>query len=153
MIEDSVESFISQFKPYALELTLMPHVEGATLVECVVATKVLHFMERTNPYLSISGQQNVILNASSNALKPSLDTQKSFEVSALSQIKANGLVLERSARNVIVDVGVTLVVSLFDTDAEVTVGDWVSFESFAPMHGFVVYEPSQQIQYREEDSI
>ncbi len=153
MIEDSVESFILQYKPYAITAEIVASNEGNPLIECVVQTKVLHFLERTAPYLSAAGKRNIILNCSTEALSICSEPQKSFEVTGLSKLKARGLVLEQHGENLILDAGITFIVSSFTEPSSVAVGDWVEFECIAPIHGFVLSELGERPRYVEEDSI
>lgn len=153
MIEDSVESFILQYKPYAVSVEIVASIEGSPLIECSIQAKVLHFLERTGPYLSSAGKKMVILNVTVEHLSPSDEQHKSFEVLGLSRLKARGLVIEHQGINVIVDVGITLVVSCLQNAAEILVGDWVAFEGIAPIHGFVIAEFNQRPSFRDEDSL
>jgi hypothetical protein len=153
MIEESLESFVVQYKPYAVTADLLAKTEGSPLVECIIAKKVVHFMERTSPYLSTPGKHNVIINGIINALNPTEQKHKSFNSPSLSKVQATGLVLEHHGNNLVVDVGMTLVLSSFEGFSEIALGDWISFESLAPLHGFVLTKSAEQRNYRrpEED--
>ena len=152
VIEDSVESFIVQFRPFAAELELLPGIEGASLVACIANGKILHFLERTNPYFAHMGSANIILNPSASAIVAEASGPKQFEPLATSAIKAKGLVIERQLNALVIDAGIPFVVSSFGPVAEtIRSGDWVSFESIAPMHGFIL-QPEKKIQYRREEA-
>ena len=153
MIEDSVESFVLQFKPYAVPAELIAGSEGSPLIECVVQTKVLHFLERTGPYLSSAGKKNIILNCSALQLNPNSETEKAFEISGLSRLKVKGLILELFGNNLVVDAGLTLIVSCLSGQPNLSIGDWVQFESIAPIHGFVLSDSGERPRYVEEDGI
>jgi len=154
MIEESLENFITQYKPYAVNAELLGHTEGSPLIECVVQDKVLHFLERTGPYLSTPGKHNVILNPVIKTYSEATEPTKHFESNAISQLKATGLVLENQDKSLIVDVGVNIVLSSAEGFEGVATGDWISFESLAPIHGFVLPKlPSKNQQRSDEDSI
>ena len=149
-MEDSIESFIAQFKPYAATVQLLSKLEGSPLLECVAGQKVIHLLERTGPYSSRPGKAQVILNPMTDALYKTDQAEKSFSVTAISRLKAQGLVLERGENVVIIDAGIPLVVSLFNKSSEVHPGDYVSFESLPPVHGFIVPKEERRIYRRGE---
>jgi hypothetical protein len=149
-MEDSIESFIAQFKPYAATVQLLSKVEGSPLLECVAGQKVLHLLERTGPYTSRPGKAQVILNPMAESLQKTDLAEKSFTITAVSRLKAHGLVLERSENVVIIDAGIPLVVSLFNDTHQVNLGDYVKFESLPPIHGFVVPKEEQRVYRRGE---
>lgn len=139
MIEESVESFLLRYRPYAALVEVLPHLEGSPLLECVVGTSVLHLLERTGPYLAKPGRAKVVLNATAERLEPAEAPGKKLEVTGLSRLRVAGLVLEREEDSLIVDAGVPLVVNVFGAlPLEFAVGDWIRFESVPPLHGFVV---------------
>ncbi len=149
-MEDSIESFIAQFKSYAVTVDLLPKIEGSPLLECVAGQKVIHLLERTGPYLSRPGKTQVIVNPSIETLQTSTFTEKSFQVTSLSRLKAQGLVLDRSQDTLIVDVGIPLVVSLLNNDQVADLGSYISFESVPPIHGFIVPKEERRIYRRGE---
>jgi hypothetical protein len=64
------------------------------------------------------------------------------------------VVLELFSGVAIIDAGVPLVVSLLGDKAEVTLGEYVSFDSLSPIHGFVIVkeETKASKRGRETDS-
>ena len=152
VIEDSVESFITQFKPYAADLELLPGIEGASLVACIAKGKILHFLERTNPYLAHINRANIILNPSVKGVNEETSGPKHFEPYTTSAVKAKGIVLERQLNALVIDAGIPFVVTSFEPIKEaIRSGDWISFESFAPIHGFIL-QPEKKLQYRREEA-
>ncbi len=149
-MEDSIESFIAQYKPYAATVHLLSKVEGSPLLECVAGQKVIHLLERTGPYLSRPGKTQIILNPSAETLQKAESAEKSFQVTAISRLKVQGLVLDRGQNVVVVDAGIPLVVTLFDDNQSITLGDYISFESIPPIHGFVVPKEESRIYRRGE---
>lgn len=151
VIEDSPESFIAQFKPYAAQVELLSRIEGSPMLECLVMGKVLHVLERTNPYASAAGTATILLNATSTDVTASSDTGKHFDMLPQGRLKAHGVVLLREVSSLIVDVGVPLVLSVVGSmPATVAAGDWVAFEALAPLHGFVVLPEKRQVYRRPE---
>ena len=153
MIEESVESFVTQFKTYAATVEVLARLEGSPLLECVVGETVLQVLERTNPYAAQPGMVQLILNPTTASLTPTDATRPSLAAAGLGRLRATGRVLERDAQAVIVDAGVPLVVTLFgDVPDTFAAGDWVSFESVAPVHGFFVPPNKRSLQQRETDA-
>jgi hypothetical protein len=149
-MEDSVEGFITQFKPYATTVELLPKIEGSPLLECMVGQKVIHLLERTGPYTSRPGKAQVILNPNTETIQKAEKAEKGMQVIALSRVRAQGLVLEHNPDTLIVDAGIPLVVSLLNDSHNIALGDYVSFESVAPVHGFVVPKEERRIYRRGE---
>jgi len=145
MIEDSVDNFILNYKTYASEIEILPKLEGSSLVEAIVANKVLHFFERTGPYDSKVGKARAILNINLKEFYDNPNKHKSVEVIGISSVKLEGLVLERMANTIILDAGSPFVVSSFeDIPDDIIAGGWVALSSIAPIHGFVL--PEQTIR-------
>ena len=139
MIEESVESFILEYKPYAAAVEILPRVEGSPLLEFLVAGKVFGVLERTNPYAAHPGRAQLILNPTATKLEPTSETSKSLTQSDPGHLKAVGRVLARQPEAIILDAGVPLVVTLLEPlQADIDVGDWVELGADAPVHGFYV---------------
>jgi len=148
MIEDSVDNFILNYKTYAAEIEILPKIEGIMLVEAIVANKVIHFFERTGPYESKVGKARAILNITIKEIHSNAIKVKSLKVTAISELKVEGLVLERDSRTIILDAGFPIVVSSFsDIPDEISAGDWLGISSVAPIHGFVLSPPKARIEY------
>ncbi len=155
LMEDSVEGFLLHYKPYAANVEILPKTEGSPLLEVVANHKVLHLLERTPPYGSKPGKAQVIVNPMTQTLSKSDESVKSITVPALSKMRVQGVVLEVLLDAVIIDAGVPLVVSLLDGIPETLApGDFVSFDSVSPIHGFVIQKEEQRSyrRGRETDS-
>lgn len=150
VIEDSVESFILQYQTYAATIEILPRVEGSPLLECLVGRSILHLLERTGPYAAKPGRAQVIINPTIESFELLESGSKRLEASHLGRMKAQGLVLERHQRNLVVDVGIPIILSALDDLTEVAQGDWLAFESIVPIHGFVI--PPAQAYSRRADS-
>jgi hypothetical protein len=154
-MEESVEGFISQFKPYAATVEVLPKTEGSPLLEIVVSQKVLHLLERTAPYQSKPGKAQIILNPMTKALEKSAESVKAITVPGVSKMHVQGVVLELSSQTAIVDAGVPLVVTLLeDISNDIALGDYIQFDSLRPVHGFVLQKEEQRSyrRGRETDS-
>lgn len=138
-LEESVEGFIIQWKPYAASVELFARPEGSPLLECLAGDRVLHVFERTNPYISGTGQARLIINPVAERIEKSDQTEKLVSVTGLSELRATGIVLQRWGKMVVVDAGIPLVVGVHEgLPDDVAAGDWLSFQSLAPIHGFVI---------------
>lgn len=139
MFEESVESFITQWRPYAADVTLFAHTEGSPLLECAVGGAIFGVFERTAPYAAQSGPAKLILHLSTEQLTPSEARSGRLEVVGPSQLRATGLIVLRQGQLVVIDAGAPLVVGSFaplpDTLAA---GDWVEVTGLPPVHGFLV---------------
>jgi hypothetical protein len=154
-MEESVEGFIAQFKPYAATVEVLSKTEGSPLLEIVVVQKVLHLLERTAPYGSKPGKAQIILNPMTNTLEKSPENIKTITVPGVSKMHVQGVVLEFYAQTAIVDAGVPLVVTLLeDIPHDIALGDYIQFDSLRPVHGFVLQKEEQRSyrRGRETDS-
>ena len=148
MIEDSVDNFILNYKTYAAEIEILPKIEGSTLVEAIALNKVFHFFERTGPYDSKPGKARAILNLMIKEIHSNAIKVKALKVTGISELKVEGLVLEREQKSIILDVGIPLVVTNFkDIPDEIAAGEWIGVSSLAPIHGFVLPEIIAKPQY------
>ncbi len=143
VFEDSPEGFVARWRAYSVEAELFAKTEGHPLIECRIGDSVLQLFERTGPYLSKAGEARLIINPTVDRLEASaFALTPGVEVAAVSAISASGTVLEVDGRTAVVDAGLPLVVySLDPLPPDLVKGAAVSFESHAPVHGFVV--PSQ----------
>jgi hypothetical protein len=154
-MEDSVEGFILHYKPYAAAVEILPKTEGSPLLEVVANHKVLHLLERTPPYGAKPGKAQVIVNPMTQSLSKSGEAVKAITVPALSKMRVQGVVLEVFPDAAIIDAGVPLVVNLLEEfPNDIALGDYVSFESLSPIHGFVIQKEEQRSyrKGRETDS-
>ncbi len=154
-MEDSVEGFILHYRPYAATVELLPKTEGSPLLEVIANHKVLHLLERTAPYGAKPGKAQVIVNPMAQTLYKSNEAVKNINVPALSKMRVQGVVLEVFPQTAIIDAGVPLVVSLLeDFPNDIALGDYITFESLSPIHGFVVLKEEQRSyrRGRETDS-
>ncbi len=141
MFEDSPEAFISRWQRHAAEVELFPHIEGSPLLECRAGNALLQLFERTGPYVSRPGPQRAIIHPITDALEKLEPGSGPPELTALgiSRLEARGTVVVIEDGIVVVDAGAPLVVGVLgDRPIQISVGDFVHFESASPVHGFVV---------------
>ncbi len=144
MFEDSVESFITQWRPYAADVTLFPHTEGSPLLECRAAGAIFSVLERTGPYNADVGPAKLILHLTTEQLGASEEPVRKLSVLGPSQLGVWGLVVLRQGRMVVVDAGAPIVVGSFAPLPEtLAAGDWVSVTGIAPVHGFLLPKKSR----------
>ncbi len=150
-LEDSAESFVARWRGRAATAEAFARPEGVPLIECDVAGAVIQVFERTGPYLARPGPVRLIVNPSVEevTLAPD-DATCALESRGLSQVAATGRVVEVDGRTVVVDVGVPLVVSARGPlPPGLEPGHVVTFESDAPVHGFVL-PPERTAHARRE---
>jgi hypothetical protein len=139
VFEESVESFLTQWRPYAADVILFPRTEGSPLLECRAAGVIFGVLERTGPYTAPVGPAKLILHLNTEAVVSCNVQEKKLEVLGPSRLQATGLIVLRQQQMVIIDAGTPLVVGSFapllDTLAA---GDWVTVAALPPVHGFVV---------------
>ena len=139
MLEDSVENFILQWKPYATTAQVYPHVEGSPLLECFINGQIFYLFERTNPYESSLGTKQVIVHPVAEHLELISETTKEINLISVSQLQARGLIIDRRKHMVVVDAGISLVVGSFEAlSDEIVTGEWLELTSISPIHGFIV---------------
>ncbi len=154
MFEESVEGFIARWRGYANLAKLYSHIEGSPLLECSIEGHILNVFERTNPYASLPGNIQLIVNPTAQQVHKPKNSDKRLEVIGISQVHACGLVLVRNEQTIVIDAGFPLVVSVFDPlPDDVAAGDWLEFESLNPIHGFILPAAKRTSQTASEEDI
>ncbi len=149
-LEDSPEGFVNRWRGRAAQSELFARPEGVPLIECRVADAVIQVFERTGPYLSRPGPNRLIVNPTVARLTVVAAGERRLEALGLSRLAAAGRVLEVDGRTVVVDAGEPLVVTSREPlPPGVVPGATVSFESDAPVHGFVVVSDRTSFSRRE----
>ncbi|HZW99022.1 MAG TPA: hypothetical protein VFF10_03105 [Trueperaceae bacterium] len=155
--EDSPEAFVNRWRRLAADAEIFARPEGVPLIECRVAGAVIQVFERTGPYLSRPGPNRLIVNPTVETLSlADHGAPHRFESLGLSRVAVTGTVLEVEGLAVAVDAGAPLIVTSRGPLPPGTVpGAIVSFESDAPVHGFVVVSdrPSHHRRETVDDSI
>ncbi len=154
MLEDSVENFVLQWKPYAAAVQIYPKIEGSPLLECFASGRVFYLFERTSPYESSLGTRQVIVHPVAESLELIKATTKEINITGISQLQAKGLIVYRSKHIVVIDAGIPLVVgSLEALTDEVVTGEWLEVTSIEPVHGFVIPSERKEKRFEEADEI
>lgn len=152
MFEDSVESFIVRWRPFATGVRLHARGEGSPLLECSVAGTVLQVLERTNPYAAQPGRAHMILNFTAERLTPTDARAKRIEATGVSRAHVEGLVVLREDDMVVVDAGAPIVVGVLEPlPDDLAPGDFVTFDGVPPIHGFVVERAADDARERQPE--
>lgn len=145
-LESSEQEFTSRFAAYAAQGTLYAGREGSPLLEFAAGGRVLYLFDRNGPYAASPGPARVIVHGvlapgGLERLPESPDPQRPEEklaVVGISALEGQGRVLVASRQVWVVQARVPLVLAAWSEVAHVHEGDWVSFRTLAPLHGFVV---------------
>jgi hypothetical protein len=140
VLEDSVDSFIAEWRRYAVTAWLYSRVEGSALLECEVNGRIFHLFERTNPYASPAGKARLIVHGVAEGLTVG-EGEPSFEVLGPSRLRLGGRVSRVSGELLVIDVGFPVVVGLLGPGpGRLEPGDYAVLETLPPLHGFVIGE-------------
>jgi hypothetical protein len=141
MLETSVEDFVSRYREDAAEGELYPQPEGSPLMEFVSGGRALYLFDRTGPYTARPGPARVIVHATMSAFERLEVGAAKLSLVGVSGAQGVGQVTRLvSAYTVVVSARLPLVLSSFERLPELKVGDWLSFETQPPLHGFLVTE-------------
>ena len=144
MFEESVESFITQWRPYAADVTLFAHTEGSPLLECRAAGAIFGVLERTGPYSADIGPARVILHLTTEYVEAATAPLRKVAVLGPSHLSVWGVVVLRQGPMIVVDAGAPFVVGSFAPLSDtLAAGDWVTITGLPPVHGFVLPQPSR----------
>ncbi|WP_293912526.1 hypothetical protein [Deinococcus sp.] len=144
MLETSVEDFVSRYRTDAAEGELYPQPEGSPLMEFVSGGRALYLFDRTGPYTARPGPARVIVHAILSAFErleagAQTNVQTKLSLVGVSGAQGVGQVTRLvSAYTVVVGARLPLVLSSFTRLPALKVGDWLSFETQPPLHGFLV---------------
>nr|WP_041230766.1 hypothetical protein [Deinococcus peraridilitoris] len=145
VLESSVEEFVARFAPYAAEGTLYPQHEGSPLLEFAAAGRVLYLFDRTGPYAVKPGNGRVIVHGVTEAMHTlnlgseaaGVPTQQ-LNLLGVSAVEGVGMVEEVFRGLTVVRARLPLVLGSLSGLPTLRAGDWVSFRTTPPLHGFVV---------------
>ncbi|ULH15129.1 hypothetical protein MF271_14385 [Deinococcus sp. KNUC1210] len=143
MIESSPEEFTERHRHYAAHGLIYPQPEGSPLIEFVAGGRVLYLLDRCGPYVALPGEAYVIVNGvvSAWARLPEAPPEEQLGVVGVSGLEGVGQVLacpRGGPPTVVVRARLTLVLSGYTPFPELAPGDWISFTTEAPLHGFVL---------------
>lgn len=148
MIEDGPDTFMQRWRRFAAEGVVFARPEGSPLLEVELDGVVVQLLERTNPYLGTPGRKRVLVQPTTEAVETPGDEEGAdgsrvepfLEVPSRGALRAQGRVLEREGRLLVVDAGAPLLVDVVGMGPEEgpREGDLVRFTARPPVHGFVV---------------
>ena len=143
MIESSPEEFTERHRQYAARGVLYPQPEGSPLIEFVSGGRVLYLLDRCGPYAALPGEAYVIVNGVVRewARLPEALPEEQLGVVGVSGLEGAGQVLASprgGPPTLIVRARLPLVLCGYTPFAGVAPGDWVSFSTEAPLHGFIL---------------
>jgi hypothetical protein len=140
-LESSERDFMERYAEFAATGTLYAQVEGSPLLEFASAGRVLYLFDRCGPYAAPPGPARVVVHAIVDELALLAVEGERLEVLSVhgvSGAEGRGRVLASGRSTWVVQARVPLVLSSFTGGPPVQVGDWVSFRTVPPLHGFVL---------------
>ncbi|MFC4454638.1 hypothetical protein [Deinococcus sonorensis] len=138
MLETTPEEFIQRHVAHAARGLVYPQPEGSPLMEFAAGGRVLYLFDRTGPFSQRPGEASVIVHGILNRWAPAEVQAEQLSVVGVSALEGVGRVLERPRpHTAVVQARLPLVLSSFGP-LPVQVGDWISFGTEAPLHGFLV---------------
>lgn len=142
MLESSVEEFVSRYRERAASGTLYPQAEGSPLMEFSSAGRVLYLYDRSGPYAVRPGPARVIVHGvltegGLEVLAEGGSQGEDLHLQGVSAVDGVGEVLEVSRQLLVVRARLPLVLGQFGPLPLLKPGDWVRFQTQAPLHGFI----------------
>lgn len=143
ILESSEAEFTSRFRAYAAQGLLYPQPEGSPLLEFASGGRVLYLFDRNGPYAASPGPAQVIVHgildpARTAGLPRESSPTEALTVNGISAVEGVGEVLVAGPRVWVVRARLPLVLAAFGSLPRVEVGDWVTFQTLPPLHGFLL---------------
>lgn len=139
VLEESIAEFVERWRHHVADCLLYARPEGSPLLEALVGGRVLYLLDRSGPYAARSGVARLIVHPVAETLVPGRPGDEVLQSTGVSRVHAEGEVLEVGRGIVVVRARAALVTGVFDESWRgVKPGDWVSFDSLEPVHGFHV---------------
>lgn len=143
-LESSDTEFAATYAPYAAEGLLYPGREGSPLLEFAAGGRVLYLFDRSGPYAARPGPARFVIHG---LLDPAgtrlldLDAgeaaEEHLEVVGVSAVTGRGPILSVGRRVWVVQARVPLVLGGFGALPPAQPGDWATFRTLPPLHGFL----------------
>ncbi|SEJ11272.1 hypothetical protein SAMN04488058_10434 [Deinococcus reticulitermitis] len=141
-LETSEIEFTDTYAAFAAAGELYPQREGSPLLEFAAGGRVLYLFDRCGPYAARPGPARVIvhgvLDPARVAVLPAGEHEELLHVQGISAVEGVGQVTQAGRRVWVVQARLPLVLAAFDSLPGAAPGDWVSFATVPPLHGFVV---------------
>ncbi|MFC4639175.1 hypothetical protein [Deinococcus hohokamensis] len=143
-LESSEQEFTSRFAAYAAQGTVYAGREGSPLLEFAAGGRVLYLFDRNGPYAASPGPAQVIVHG---VLEPgglqrlaegAQPPEEKLAVLGISALEGQGRVLAVMRQVWVVQARLPLVLATWHEAPQVREGEWISFRTLAPLHGFVL---------------
>ncbi len=96
----------------------------------------------------------IIINPMADAVTVAGGGITALEATGLSRLHGSGLVVATEDRVLVVDVGVPLVIGVgSEIAATIASGDWVTFDTVPPIHGYLVPQDARGRRTPDDDLV
>ncbi|GGL77996.1 hypothetical protein GCM10010840_14850 [Deinococcus aerolatus] len=141
-LESSEREFMARFAPHAAQGMVYPQPEGSPLLEFVAGGRVLYLFDRCGPYAAPPGDAQVVvhgvLEPDSVVLLAGAAHRETLSVQGVSALEGCGQVTHVVGRIWVVQARLPLVLASFGDLPRLEPGQWITFKTLPPLHGFVV---------------
>ncbi|WP_192930830.1 hypothetical protein [Deinococcus sp. AJ005] len=141
-LESSERDFAARYASHAAHGLIYPQPEGSPLLEFVAGGRVLYLFDRSGPYSAQPGKARVVvhgvLEADSVELLAGTEHREVLSVQGVSALAGCGQITHTVGKAWVVQARLPLVLAAFGELPQVTPGQWITFRTLAPLHGFVV---------------
>ncbi|CAM3967288.1 hypothetical protein [Deinococcus marmoris] len=141
-LESSERDFAARYASHAAHGLIYPQPEGSPLLEFLAGGRVLYLFDRSGPYSAPPGEARVVvhgvLEAGSVDLLPGSEHREILSVQGVSALEGCGRVTHTVGKAWVVQARLPLVLAAFEPLPPVLPGQWITFRTLAPLHGFVV---------------
>ena len=142
-LESSERDFAAQYAAHAAHGLIYPQPEGSPLLEFAAGGRVLYLFDRCGPYAAQPGEARVVvhgvLEADGVDLLSGADHRELLSVQGVSALEGCGRITHTLGKMWVVQARLPLVLAAFGPLPPVTPGQWITFRTLAPLHGFVVW--------------
>lgn len=140
-LESSERDFAARFAPHAAHGLIYPQPEGSPLLEFVAGGRVLYLFDRSGPYAAKPGEARVVVHGvleleSVELVSP--ERGEALSVQGVSALEGCGQVTHVVGRAWVVQARLPLVLAAFEELPTLNVGQWITFRTLPPLHGFIV---------------
>lgn len=145
-LESSDTEFAATYAPHAAEGVLYPGREGSPLLEFAAGGRVLYLFDRSGPYAARPGLARFVIHglldpAGTHVLPGGEAPGEQLEVVGVSAVTGRGPLLSVGRHVWVVQARVPLVLGHFGGLPAADPGDWVTFRTLPPLHGFLAPAP------------
>lgn len=141
-LESSEREFAARYAEYAAHGLIYPQPEGSPLLEFLAGGRVLYLFDRSGPYAAQPGAARVVvhgvLEPGSVQVQPDGEQQETLSVQGVSALEGCGQITQVVGRAWVVQARLPLVLATFSELPPLTVGQWITFRTLPPLHGFTV---------------